>query len=302
MPKAPDNQFKNMPKGFGVEWLTRNSFTLNGYKFNIPSSLADLMFSAEQVANSEPNSFYLGKELDILRNYFALFKQMSPKRILDLGVALGGSAVFLQLMAKPERLLALELSTKRADLLDRFIKDESLEESLHVVHGVDQGDARRVKQLCEEHFGTGRSIDLVIDDASHLLAPTRTSFETVFPLIAPGGSYIVEDFATLPIFLNPWLEKAAEHDGARKLVEVGLQQFTQEDHRPLHALAMEAILGSIADPGIINRVIVNKHWLRIIRGGKAIEDPANFDLRAMAVDHFQLTQSSLIESLTPYLR
>ncbi len=301
MPRASENRFRNLPQGFGIKWLSRNSFTLGGYKFNIPSSLADLMFNAENVANSEPDSFYLGKEVEILQNYFGLFKQMSPKRILDLGVAMGGSAVFLQLAAKPQRLLALELSTTRADLLDRFIKNEQLTESLRVEHGVDQGDATRVRQLCDEHLGKGRTIDLVVDDASHLLGPTRTSFETVFPFITPGGSYIVEDFATLPIFLNPWLEKAAEHEGSRKLVEVALRQFLQEDHRPLHALAMEAILGSIADPGIINRVIVNRHWLRIVRGGKEIEDPDNFDLRAMAVDHFQLTQSSLIDSLTPYL-
>jgi methyltransferase family protein len=302
MSETTKKKFKNMPEGFGVEWLSRQSFTLGGYTFNIPASLADLMFRSDDIANAEPDSFFLGKELEILRGYFSLFKQLLPKRILDVGVAKGGSAVFLQLMVKPERLLALELSTSRAENLDRFIKDEGLDDSMQVVHGVDQGDADRVRQLCKAHFGEGRSVDLVIDDASHLLAPTRTSFETVFPYITPGGSYIVEDYAALPIFLNPWLEKAAEHEETRILVESGLHQFLGSDQRPLHAMAMEAILGSIAEPGIIHQVIVNKHWLRIVRGGKVIEDPENFDLRAMAVDHFRLTHSSVVDSLEPFLR
>jgi hypothetical protein len=38
-------------------------------------------------------------------------------------------------------------------------------------------------------------LDLVIDDASHLYEPTRASFECLFPLLPPGGLYIIEDWA-----------------------------------------------------------------------------------------------------------
>ena len=38
-------------------------------------------------------------------------------------------------------------------------------------------------------------LDLVIDDASHLYELTRTSFVTLFPLLQPGGMYIIEDWA-----------------------------------------------------------------------------------------------------------
>jgi predicted O-methyltransferase YrrM len=301
MPKFSEKAIRNMPQGFGIEWNSRLSFTLNGHRFIIPGSLADLAFNAYVVDAANQDSFYLGKEVAILRNYFRFFKHHSPKRILDLGIAWGGSAPFLQLMAKPERMLALDLSTTRADKLDKFIEAEGLGNSLHAVYGVDQGDAELVRQLCEEHLGKGRSIDLVIDDASHQLEPTRTSFEAVFPFISPGGCYIVEDFAAIPIMLNAWMDKAAEHADTRTVVETGLRGCLQDNHKPLHAMAMEAILGSIADPGIIGSVVVNQHWLRINRGEKAIEDPANFKLRAMAVDHFQLSNSSPIEALKPYL-
>src|SRR4029077_11377083 len=44
------------------------------------------------------------------------------------------------------------------------------------------------------------SIDVVIDDASHLYGPTRRSFEILFPLLKPGGAYIIEDW---PAGLRP---------------------------------------------------------------------------------------------------
>ena len=40
----------------------------------------------------------------------------------------------------------------------------------------------------------GRLIDLVIDDASHRLAETRSSFESLFPHVRPGGLFIIEDW------------------------------------------------------------------------------------------------------------
>lgn len=36
---------------------------------------------------------------------------------------------------------------------------------------------------------------MVIDDASHTYELTRKSFEILFPLLKPGGLYIIEDWA-----------------------------------------------------------------------------------------------------------
>ncbi|MFP3608175.1 class I SAM-dependent methyltransferase, partial [Paraburkholderia sp. SIMBA_053] len=35
---------------------------------------------------------------------------------------------------------------------------------------------------------------LVVDDASHFYEQTKTSFKTLFPLVRPGGLYIIEDW------------------------------------------------------------------------------------------------------------
>ena len=66
----------------------------------------------------------------------------------------------------------------------------------------------------------GGGLDLVIDDGSHLAEPTRTSFDTLFPLLAPGGFYIIEDWAWehWPEFQDPGHAWAAEEslDVARR--------------------------------------------------------------------------------------
>jgi hypothetical protein len=38
-------------------------------------------------------------------------------------------------------------------------------------------------------------LDLVVDDASHTYEQTKTSFEFLFPLLQPGGVYVIEDWS-----------------------------------------------------------------------------------------------------------
>src|ERR1700681_4800024 len=67
----------------------------------------------------------------------------------------------------------------------------------------------------------GGEVDLVINDGSHLLAPTRASFEALFPLLPPGGLYIIEDWAW-----EHWPEfQSADNFGAG---EEGLTKLVSE--------------------------------------------------------------------------
>jgi SAM-dependent methyltransferase len=72
-------------------------------------------------------------------------------------------------------------------------------EQLMVVAGVeffvttDLADRPKMKSILDEEF-PDRNIDLVIDDASHFYQETRSSFNSIFPYLKPGGIYIVEDW------------------------------------------------------------------------------------------------------------
>lgn len=60
--------------------------------------------------------------------------------------------------------------------------------------GVDQGDRERLEELARSAFGDD-SLDLVIDDASHILGPRLASFATFFPRLRPGGVLVLEDWS-----------------------------------------------------------------------------------------------------------
>jgi hypothetical protein len=59
--------------------------------------------------------------------------------------------------------------------------------------GTDQTDATKLHSIVREDLEG--HLDLVIDDASHLYAQTKRSFELLFPLLRTGGLYIIEDWS-----------------------------------------------------------------------------------------------------------
>jgi len=64
-------------------------------------------------------------------------------------------------------------------------------DAYHTLVG-DQGDAATVRRWVEES-GPGVPFDVVVDDGSHRNADILTSFRVLWPHLAPGGVYFVED-------------------------------------------------------------------------------------------------------------
>src|SRR5262249_2589211 len=75
----------------------------------------------------------------------------------------------------------------------RYIEARQLQQRIATHWSVDQADAARLRAIVQREFNG--PLDLVIDDASHQYGPTKASFETLFPLLRPGGLYIIEDWA-----------------------------------------------------------------------------------------------------------
>ncbi|MCB1705199.1 MAG: class I SAM-dependent methyltransferase [Halioglobus sp.] len=290
-----------LPQGAGIEWDTRRKFRLAGYRFHMPLSLDRLSRSGKNEKNYADNVFFLLKSPDIIARYLGLLREAKLKNVVQLGVFRGGSVAFLQLLARPERLLAMELHPERQVFLDRFIDHEGLGESVRVEYGIDQADTENVARLVRETMGRGRQIDYVFDDASHMLTPTRSSFETLFPLIRPGGAYIVEDYAAAQLVVGGFQQAASGSDSDREVFNHLLAHSLQADHQPVHLLAVEAMLASINDPGIVRRVVVDRQWLKIVRGVREIDPAEGFDLRRLANDRFGLLDSSPDAEFKTYL-
>jgi demethylmacrocin O-methyltransferase len=75
--------------------------------------------------------------------------------------------------------------------LDIFDKSSLDEPRMRTIKG-SQADAEFLTELAER-IGP---LDIVIDDGSHLSADVITSFQTLFPLLRPGGLYVIEDLQT----------------------------------------------------------------------------------------------------------
>ena len=114
-----------------------------------------------------------------------------PLRILELGVggfdrpgdpAHGGESLRTWKAYLPKAsIVGLDLLDKHAVAQDR----------IHVVQG-SQVDDRLLADLVATHG----PFDIVIDDASHIPALTNRSFEILFPHLADGGVYVIEDIGT----------------------------------------------------------------------------------------------------------
>lgn len=75
--------------------------------------------------------------------------------------------------------------------LDYFDKSPHAEERIRIYRG-DQSDEAFLQRMVAE---IGRP-DIIIDDGSHQNAHVRKSFQVLFPLLADGGIYAVEDTQT----------------------------------------------------------------------------------------------------------
>ena len=109
--------------------------------------------------------------------------RLQPVRLLEVGIDRGGSLLLWRDYFQHGLIAGLDIEPKRIpDATGR----------VHVYHG-PQDDLAILDRIGNE-LGP---FDIVIDDASHLAAPTRTTFWHLFEhYLKPGGLYVIEDWGT----------------------------------------------------------------------------------------------------------
>lgn len=228
----------------------------------------------------------LVKTPDMVERYRTLLQRFERPRIMELGIAFGGSVALLTLLADPERFLAIDLGPERSPLLSQLLDERELHDRVQTRHGVDQADPGRLLALTDEFFGDG-PLDLIIDDASHLYHESKVSFETLFPLLRPGGLYVIEDWKWSHEVVNGMYAALADpasewHHVAAAVAAAGDEPPPQEI--PLSRLALELVLAraDTADD-LFTKVSVDKHWIVVERGPGSI-DPRTFSLDGLVLD------------------
>ncbi len=166
-----------------VEWGPGRLFRLEGVQF----------------AHEDFGDFYEGGDaLPVMRTRACLdayrdgLCDLEVRNMMELGVRVGGSPVFLALLFEPEKLVCLDIG-KPATLLERFRAQDPRGARIAPYYRTSQDDESALTAMLEREIEG--PLDLVIDDASHFYAETRASFEILFPRLKPGGVYAVEDWS-----------------------------------------------------------------------------------------------------------
>ena len=229
--------------------------------------LDELAFRIEQVEADESS---LGLE----DGYFALYKmrphleeyarywssrpEFEPRNVFELGIWDGGSVALWFELFHPRKHVGVDVAADRdTRYFERYVRARGLEDRIAAHWGTDQGDKHRLWEIVAEEFDG--LLDLVIDDASHLYGPTRASLEALFPLLRPGGLYVIEDWAWGHwTSLNPPLHPDVDAAALTRLVT-----------------ELTAVLGTARD--VVESIDARQGFVVVERGAAELE-PRSFAL------------------------
>jgi predicted O-methyltransferase YrrM len=149
----------------------------------------------EYLANeSSLDGIVVAKSREMVEDLLASVADGRTDRIVDVGIYKGGSTALLAAALRPLRLTAFDVAPEPVEVLEDFVAAHDWAEVVHSHYGVDQADLPALLALIEKDHG-GEPLDLVVDDASHFYRETRATFSALFPLLRPGGVYVIEDWA-----------------------------------------------------------------------------------------------------------
>jgi len=216
----------------------------------------------------------LKKPMWMIERYRMLAKEFQGANMVEVGLWDGGSTAFLASAFAPSALLGFELETRPLTALDTFLENSPHAPNVHVTLGADQSDVALLRRTVEEHVDG--LLDFVVDDASHLLGPTEVTFDCLFPLIRPGGVFVIEDWSHDHQMANAIRKRLAS--GEMAVEDLGEISDDSVPGDPLSRLVIDCVLATSHNDGVIDDVWVRQGWAEIRRGATTL-DPSTFSLR-----------------------
>ena len=212
----------------------------------------------------------LRKNRSITNRYLELAEEFQRSRIVEFGVDQGGSTSFFAKLFQPEKMIAFELSDEPVSTVMDFLSEQDPEGRINIHWGVNQADQAVVPRLLDRAFGS-HAVDFIVDDASHLLAPSTATFEMLFPRLRPGGLYVLEDWsgdhldelAIVTAFMND-----TDGEFARRFRAAALQNTNRS--KPMSLLICQLVVASGRNPDWIAELRIRGGYCEVRRGAADI--------------------------------
>jgi predicted O-methyltransferase YrrM len=218
--------------------------------------------------------------------YHRLFAHLRerPIRLLEIGVGgdqvakVGGASLAMWADYFPHgRILGIDVFAKNLALGPRVVLQQG-----------SQDDAAFLARMSADHG----PFDIVIDDGSHDPAHVTASFDTLFPLLADGGLYVIEDVQST---FRPELGGAVVDGGTLRLARMILEHL---NHAEIQAVQPDR---PVADIARSVRSFRAWHNIFVVEKGDNTE-PSSFDLR-LDNDHaaraLRTIKGELVRTPTP---
>lgn len=207
------------------------------------------------------------------RRFVARYRDMAPQmqgcNMVEVGIDQGGSTSFFAKLFRPRALLALELSDAPLPGLTTFLREHDPQGRVKVQLGVDQADPVAVPRLVDELFGE-QPLDIVVDDASHLLEPTTATFEMLFPRLRPGGVYVIEDWTGDHIMERQLQREVAANPEGELAAKIAAAKDVKF-RLPTSVLICQILVAAARNPDWVTSVRASDAIVEIRRGAARIE-------------------------------
>ena len=248
-----------------LNWTGDDAFTVGEVAFRTQDLWGPLAHPAGE------EEFVVLKANHLVQRYADLIGELRPQNVFELGIFNGGSTVLLSTLTELKKLVAVDIAPEANPAFSRWV--ERNDDRVTAGFGVDQSDQATLRKLVADEFGD-ELLDLVVDDASHLLGPSRASFDVLFPRLRPGGLYVIEDWTIRhemeEYFTDPARRASWKASSAGKSDHIN----TLIAEPPLSLLLFEASL-AIPFSAVIDEVTIRREWAIVRRGNDPV-DPDTF--------------------------
>jgi predicted O-methyltransferase YrrM len=239
-----------------LSWKDEHHFVVGDATFRI---IPDDSFLGSRREGAREADFLVAKPRWLVERYAELIEELRPEYMFELGTFQGGSTALLAELARPRRLVAIDLLPAKKPLVEEYATSRGLHDVVRTYGGVNQADRGRLAEIMDQEFDD-HALDFVIDDCSHRYEETRASFNELFPRLRPGGMFVIEDW--------PW---------AHTPLGVEPLEGLFPDQVPLTRLIFELVLAVPSVPGLIAEIAIDIGAIIVTRG-EAAADSHGFDI------------------------